>query len=211
MARAGPQPTRTAGAIIALANQKASSAWAERVRDPTPTAKPRVEENAYGKKEDHPAAEPPAADHMVVDATQESGQCEPEAPAVQASPVPATPRITLRIRSQAATPAAPTPPEPKPATTRSGRLKRAALNGKKAPVNMTTPTKRTKRSRKRKASEGEEESEAEVSGGAEPAPRHNGRRSSPPPPPSGRVLRSRVAKQSLREPSSELSEGSEED
>ncbi|GMK53781.1 hypothetical protein CspeluHIS016_0103670 [Cutaneotrichosporon spelunceum] len=50
MARAGQQPTRTAGSIIALANQQASSAWAERIHEPTPEAKPIVGDNGHDGK-----------------------------------------------------------------------------------------------------------------------------------------------------------------
>ncbi|BEI91040.1 uncharacterized protein CcaverHIS019_0311100 [Cutaneotrichosporon cavernicola] len=214
MARAGQEPTRTAGSIIALANQQASSAWVDRVREPTPEAMPVVEENGHeGKRGGQSIAELLAAEPMEVDAGQENGHHEPDAPPVSPPPPPApvTPRITLRIRSQAATPAAPTPPpEPKPALTRSGRPKRATANSRKVSAKIKIPAKRSTRSLKRKASE-DDESEAD-SGDLEPTGGRNGRRNhQPPPAPSGRVLRSRVAKQqqSLREASS--SEFSEEE
>jgi hypothetical protein len=205
MARAGLQPTRTAGSIIALANQQATSAWADHVRDPTPEAKPLVEENGSGVKEgEQSAAESTIVEPMEVDTARENGHHEPEA--LPAPPAPVIPRIRLRIRPQAGAPAAPTP-EPEPAVARSGRPRRAAANGKKTPAKKKTPPKRSTRSQKRKASDDEGESEAEESGGDEPVLRRSGQRNSPPPPaPSGRVLRSRAVQQSMREPSSELSE-----
>lgn len=218
MARAGPGPTRTAGSVIALANQQSTSAWVDHVRESTPEVKPELpaEEDVSVP---HPVqlAQPlrPArpvqpAQHLqpllpdIPMEEEEEDAVEPASPAAVA-----TPKITLRIRSQAATPVATRPPEP---PTRSGRPKRVAANGKaaaakKGPAKKATP-KGASRGRKRKASEDEEESEAADSGGDDdaPAPRRNGQRSSPPPAPTGRVLRSRAARPSLREPSLELSE-----
>lgn len=196
MARAGPKPTRTAGATIALANQQATSAWEDRVREPSPDVKLVLADDG----------EPEAVGAFAEGPMDtEKGEAEPMA---AAAPAVGTPRITLRIRSQAATPTASTPvPEVEPDHTRSGRPRGAAANGKKAPAKKVPAKKRATRGRKRKASEDEGESEAEESDGedAPGAPRRNGRRSSPPPAPTGRVLRSRAAKPNLREPSSEFS------
>ncbi|KLT44520.1 hypothetical protein CC85DRAFT_7976 [Cutaneotrichosporon oleaginosum] len=211
MARAGPQPTRTAGSVIALANQQATSAWADRVRNPSPEAKPRVVTDD-DVKDATPASRRRASQSATVDKSRdiefeqnepvENGQMEVDAERQAAPPASTTPRITLRIRSQAATSVSPTP-----ALNRSGRPKRVAANGKKASAKNSNTATRSARSRKRKASDEEDESKAEESGGSSGLPlQRNGRRSGPPPAPSGRVLRSRAVKQSLREPSSELSE-----
>lgn len=195
MAHGGaPRPARTAGSVIALANKELTSAWADRVRDASPEAKP----DAPPPEPEARAAEP--MEYMETEGAPSSAISTPKAPG--------TPKITLRIRSQATTPAVATPDrEPEPAEAMSsGRPRRAAANGKKAPAKgaKTAPKKRATRGRKRKASDEEDESEAEESEDELPS-RRNGRRSSPPPAPTGRVLRSRAAKPSVREPSSELS------
>lgn len=200
MAHGGaPRPARTAGSVIALANKELTSAWADRVRDASPETQPE----APPPEPEARAAEP--MEYMETEGAPSSGVGTPKAPG--------TPKITLRIRSQAATPAVPTPDrEPEPEATVSGRPRRAAANGKKAPAKAAkaAPKKRATRGRKRKASDEEDESEAEESEDELPS-RRNGRRSSPPPAPTGRVLRSRAAKPSLREPSSELSLDEEEE
>lgn len=193
MAHAGaPRPARTAGAVIALANKELNSAWADRVRDASPEAKPEATEAAI--------AAPEPMEYMEAEGGPSSAVSTPKAPG--------TPKITLRIRSQATTPAVAATEherEPEPEPTRAGRPRRAAANGKKAPAKpaKAAPKKRATRGRKRKASD-DDESEAEESEDELPS-RRNGRRSSPPPAPTGRVLRSRAAKPNLREPSSELS------